>query len=125
MKKIRYTLFPDLAGGFYNKQESVLAFLQDTLILNKAKIIPPLDILNSIFMRVPDISTGRTAEWEPFEISKLEYGLLVKELELIQGLPYRYELPPETIKNAKDWLLWQGYKWYAEKPETKYRPYKK
>jgi hypothetical protein len=74
-------------------------------------------------MRNPDLASGRTADWEPFEISKEEYNDLIIEVSKINGLPFVYEEPPKGITNAEEWLIWQGVTKFGAKFKDKYMPH--
>jgi hypothetical protein len=101
MKKLRtleYDLFPEAyssKGKFVSKKGTPADLIIDTGMLLGSdfdKVIPPLDILNRLFLKG---DYPRAGEWEPFVIDEEEYKELVKHLIAVP-LPRPYR----TINNT-------------------------
>jgi len=103
MRKVRYTLLPDVAGSFLEKETSLASFARDLRDIFIHKNIPPLNILNEA------LSAGyspRESEWEPFTIDPSEYDELVRDLLSHPPDRYKQVAPPKEIRTFQQWANW-------------------
>lgn len=69
--------------------------------------VPSLTVLNNV------LKTGRSGEgelsdciWEPFEIARDEYDLLLKTFLNDKKVSCQYVEPPDWVKTFMDWGIW-------------------
>lgn len=87
-------------------RENLADFLLDRPYFFQRDYVPPLTILN---LRLksgewrPSMNPG--VKWTPFEISKLEYDELVKQLLARQQNVLKHATYPITIQSEDDWTI--------------------
>lgn len=100
MRKIKYELYPDVAGDFISKEDTIINFIIDFGFFRDYKIIPTFNILNEIFQLG---QFNRVGEWESFNIDQKEYSCLVEKLI---SLNYHRVDIPDWVKTYDDWGYW-------------------
>lgn len=89
MRKIKYKILPPIGSYEPEFEGTLIDLVQAMPYLFVYKIIPPLAVLNEIFMRgIYDMGMSGGCEWTPFKISESEYKHFVQKL---------LELPNENL----------------------------
>ena len=106
MRNIRYTPLPAVGPDDLSEVSgSLLEFVLDLPYFLTFDLIPPLTVLNEVFLRgLEDAGMSGGCRWEPFEISKQEYVELVASLKR-EG--FRETSPPTWVKSEEDWNVWK------------------
>lgn len=103
MRRIKYTLMPDVAGAFVTKEAPLSEFARDVRWVFYRKNIPPLSVLNAALAHG---WSPREAEWEPFSLHEIEFQELLDAIAGEPPLGFRFLQPPPNIQTHEAWLHW-------------------
>ena len=104
MRKINYTIFPDVGPGEEQVEGTVLDLFKD-LPYVLGRFIPPLLVVNNILESgVMDAGMSGGCIWKPFQVGTDEYDELVEVLKK-EGL--KAIEPPEWVTTYAYWKIWE------------------
>jgi hypothetical protein len=136
LPRVRYQTWGGVWSSWEPTETSLLAFVYDFHVFVAAcGVFPPFHLLNQVLLRGGGGGgMGPGAKWEPFSLTREEYGLLAEAIRTVppsatEGLagpvpsPFTFDPefdgPPETYPVRAEAQRWNGhipadYKEYAE-----------
>jgi hypothetical protein len=107
MRTVTYDVFPALGPESMQEQGNLLQFVLDIPYLFAFGLVPPIQVLNDIFMGGGDLhGMSGGCQWEPFAIEPQEYDELAHALQAVPGSSYRFVEPPAWVMTAREWHVW-------------------
>ena len=97
----------------YISDGDLAKFLLNFRKLFIGNLIPPLAVLNNVFLKTEVDDLNSNVSWKPFSISKDEFDELVSKLLSNPGLGFRLEDTPESVDCYFEWYIWAMEKAYG------------